>query len=299
MFFRLVFLFLIMFSNYAISSIISQDYEHSNIFILRLGSCPTSSGTWGYEKEDNSYREWLSQDYRRCIEKANIPFKNIIHNYITEVQPIAMKWAKTPIYFHINNADELPTNIVADFNSERFNSGISSLMAGLRNAECLFDCIITDDRTTKFLHTSGLSNVISMLKIGGIAIFTDLDEDYAWQYDKDCMFCKQTKETFQKFMLQEPLPYDDYGQKYGLFDLVFGDCPKDGQVDSEYLRHHCVDVPDNTILKVHFYINIFRCYRALRASNLPLKGIIEYLLHLGNNKRFSQESRIIVLKKIE
>ena len=66
-------------------------------------------------------------------------------------------------------------------------------MTNLGNSECLFDLIITDNKTSKFVLQTGLSNLISKLKISGIAIFTDLDEDYAWQFDEDCMFFKQSK----------------------------------------------------------------------------------------------------------
>ncbi len=344
MFFKLIFLFLIAFSNCAISSIIYPDHDPANTFILRLGSCPTSKGTWAYQKEDNSYQEWLSGNYKKHIEENDIPFKNIIHNYITEIQPVARKWEITPVHSHINEInntdDSEPTYITVDFNSDRFNSGISQLMSNLNNPECLFDCIITDNRTAKFVSPAGLSNLISRLKIGGIAIFTDLDENYGWQFDEDCMFLKQSKEIFNMFgylsdsytksrisahykwktqieylketgltteeaietldlskdMLAEFQLSEDT-KMLGLFDLVFGDCPEDKIVDSEYLRQHHIDIVNETRLKINFYKNILTCHYALRFSSLPSADTIRYLLTLGN-KRFEQESRVIMIERI-
>ena len=308
-----------MFSNYATSSVISSNYNPTNTFILRLGSCPTSKGSSGYRKEDNFYQEWISGSYRKHIEKSNTPFKNIIHNYITEIQPMAIEWKTTPAYSHINGINEvgkfeiddekfdpktdpIPTHLTVDFNSTRFNSKIYQLMADLGNLECLFDCIITDDRTTKFLHTTGLSNLIALLNIGGIAIFTDLDEDYEWQFDGTCMFHKQTKEIFQKFINQEKISIHDLhasrGEKYGLFDLVFGDCADGKEIDSEYLKHYQIKITSDIKLKVQFYKNIFEYIQTLCTSSSPLKDIFEYLLHLGNGKSSKEKSRIIMLERI-
>lgn len=327
---KLFFIILIAFSDYVISATVSS-MRRNDTFIFRLGSCPYFKAKTVFQKNDNSYDDWTYGKYRRI--ENDIFIRNIVHCYIAEVQPEAMYWKNMSPYTHIYGFDEwedkyysdpkkdpFPTNIVVDFNSEVFSMTTLELMNSLGSETGLFDCIITDERTSKFVYPSGLVNLISKLKVGGMEIFTDLDEDYVWQFDENCMFPKQTKQTFndcrtRKSALHryyestncyekavcsgtEPDEKDNPGTWYGLFDLIFGECNPNTIIDSEYLRNHHIDITSDTKLKINFYDNVPAFLEELRRIKIPLEKVINYLLLLGN-KDLARKSRLIVLERVE
>ena len=80
------------------------------------------------------------------------------------------------------------------------------MLHNLGSPKLAFDFIVTDEKTTKFITTeSGLYNIISLLKVGGVAVLTHLDEEYTWQYDRDAMTPKMSDRGWDLYNLNQRL----------------------------------------------------------------------------------------------
>lgn len=344
------------------SAIASEDITHSDTFLLRLGSCPPSTGTSYYQKADNSYEAWSSGWYRSIIEKC-MPLRNVVHNYYVTELGVTPRSDGDEFLYNIDiNLDGL-SGVIADFNTEKFDSDVAKLTGKLGNKEGKFDLIITDFKTSKFVLPAGLSRILSKQKVNGCAIFTDIDEPYERDYDGGWMFKKQTKAAFQlcpydptignyananKVWASDDIVWtlghadsiseespnevlDDliefYGlskdsfnklkekwslmaesqkldhTRYGLFDLVFGDCPEDGEVDSKYLKDHQINVADGMKFKVNIY-TMHQFYKLLNAGTCllncskKLQNVVNYLMRLGNPDLI-WNNRVVVIERIE
>ena len=192
------------------------DLKFKDTYILRLGSSPTRKTYLFYEKPDNSFKAWSSGKYASFLAQLGLPLKNVVHSSLIEEHNDCFTKSYTPKIeygFDPTNPATLGSisHIIANFNFPLFKEASYSLLQKLGSPEPAFDFIVTDEKTTKFITTkSGLYNIISLLKVGGLAVLTHLDEEYKWQYEKDAMTPKMSDKEWDLYNLNQKLIKSDY-----------------------------------------------------------------------------------------
>jgi hypothetical protein len=201
--------------------------EGEKTFVLRLGSSPeTESYIPGiYQKQDNTYQSLMDGSYARRLATLNVRLQNVVHVHIVEQQPYAYKWKSMPYYWYTSDKNRV-TNLVADFNSNRFPPLFGEALLSLEAPSPQVDLIITDDRVAKFIVARDtVFTLMRMLKPRGVLVVTDLDEDYEGErYDPDCMFYKLSPAVYvKKFgIFDDPtIPVNQTRIRHGLLDLMF------------------------------------------------------------------------------
>ena len=174
------------------------------------------------------------------------------------------------------------------------------LLPKLGSSEPAFDFIATDEKTTKFIVSdSGLHNILSLLKVGGVAIFTHLDEDYGWQFDSLAMAPKLPIEMWTTKI--KPL-YHSEG--IGLLDFVFG--KQDGQVvDFHDLKLHIQFCNSTCVIgSRELKIQSGQVQTSIDPSDVSeLLSIYKYILRLGNpniflNPHDRSYSRMLIVERV-
>ena len=283
------------------------DLKFRNTYILRLGSSPTTERYLPgvYDKPDNSYVSWRDGSYESTLAHKGLPLKNVVHNSLIEQYKYAFELGYKPSIDCEFKAEDPHTfgsisHITANFNLPELKLATNLLLPKLGSSEPAFDFIATDEKTTKFIISdSGLYNVLSLLKVGGIAIFTHIDENYGWQFDSLAMAPKLLIEDWTSKIKPR---YNSAG--IGLLDYIFD--KQDGKVvDFHDLKLHIqfcrsIHVISSNALKIQF----LHTPESTAPNDISdLFNIYRYILRLGNPNIFlnpcdKSYSRMLVIERI-
>ena len=154
---------------------VEDSKEHSETYILRIGSAPHSKSYPTYERPDNSYYAFVRGTYEKQLQELGVPLDHILHIYYYES---TVNKITNPNYRCLRT----------DFNKDSFIDEVTKFefhaSTEPKKERTYFDIAITDSRTTKFINPTTMKNLLSTLKIGGKLILTDINEVYPF-YDSD------------------------------------------------------------------------------------------------------------------
>lgn len=286
--------------------------KYKDTFILRLGSSPqTKEWLHNPNDADNSYNEWRTGLYGQVLRQLGIPMRNIIHCYCFEGLG---DYVISNESFHYVAKDGNVTRLVTDFNRKDLASVAKPLMNELKNSPNseeikFFDYIITDNRVTKFIKSEKtLYNILETLKVGGKAIFTDLNENetYAREIDYNGnfhAFVPKKKADFKtKYEIKKEsnsINVDTSSNENDKSDYVKPEWEKDGRLgllDLLFKDYDGKTISFNGLkLKVKFYNHmtdmsflnedgdVEECFKLKDVSY-----VAKYLLALGNTSFYNK-----------